>query len=395
MTTAEQATLREMCEVQARTVARIDGLERLIRENAAAVHFEQRNFEKAVLGRLDALLGGAPEHGSTTLPMALRSRSHTQLGHSRRTAPCGASSYVDAIVHHQSAQHDSRQSRNSDLSEADPTERMGRDKPECASSAPPTLSEPPLRSSQRRRAAARLVVTSDMDSPCTDRPEEAGCQQLLTRLSRREPRRASMMGVAKQPAAERHNGASRPSFGGSSSAGIGSCSSESRQASSGSALRDASPGSSKSSCLGAEASSLTREDRLRMLVTEDQNVDKLLMDIRCGELQAVQSSERERRWQATHPVSAALIITPDSPLKAWWDVLMLVCVRAYPRSSVRAYATHTTPTALPRARGLVCCGWHELPCLPSARATVVALLLCATPLSGSGLCHCHATRPRV
>ena len=90
-----------------------------------------------------------------------------------------------------------------------------------------------------------------------------------------------------------------------------------------------------------------------MLITEDQKGDNLLMDIRRGELQAVQSSERERRWQATHPpISAALIITPDSPLKAWWDVLMLVCVRTHPQSRARACARHPTPTVLLRAEAV-------------------------------------------
>ena len=71
---------------------------------------------------------------------------------------------------------------------------------------------------------------------------------------------------------------------------------------------------------------LTREERLRLMVNEDRNVEELVMRIRRAETQAVNGIERENTWEKQYPLSARLVLTPGSALKSWWDVCMLVLV---------------------------------------------------------------------
>ena len=71
---------------------------------------------------------------------------------------------------------------------------------------------------------------------------------------------------------------------------------------------------------------LSREDRLRLAVTTDQNVESLLMQIRKVELLTVREAETERLWEERHITSAKLILTPGSSLKAYWDILLIALV---------------------------------------------------------------------
>ena len=77
-----------------------------------------------------------------------------------------------------------------------------------------------------------------------------------------------------------------------------------------------------------EAAELTREDRLRMMITQDQNVENLLMGIRRSEMQTLQATEREKNWESEHPTSSRFVLAPGSKIKAHWDVAMLCLVLA-------------------------------------------------------------------
>ena len=75
-----------------------------------------------------------------------------------------------------------------------------------------------------------------------------------------------------------------------------------------------------------DVEALTREERLRLMVNEDPNVEALLMRIRRSEMQAINVREQETNWEAAHPLSSRLVLSPGSGLKAWWDVAMLTLV---------------------------------------------------------------------
>lgn len=46
------------------------------------------------------------------------------------------------------------------------------------------------------------------------------------------------------------------------------------------------------------------------------------MRIRRDEMLAINVREKEVNWEAAHPISTRLVLSPGSGIKAWWDVAM-------------------------------------------------------------------------
>lgn len=75
-----------------------------------------------------------------------------------------------------------------------------------------------------------------------------------------------------------------------------------------------------------QEAALSREDRLRLAVTTDQNVESLLTQIRRVEQSMIAEAETEKYWEESHPRSSQLILTPGSSVKAYWDLFLVVLV---------------------------------------------------------------------
>ena len=70
----------------------------------------------------------------------------------------------------------------------------------------------------------------------------------------------------------------------------------------------------------------SREERLRALLTADQDVDRLLTRIRNSDLELAAHAEAEKKWQASHTISAWLVLRPGSKVLSFWDIIIVTIV---------------------------------------------------------------------
>ena len=316
---------------------KVDALDSQVRKQGQEHHFQIRKMEGSISEKINAAIngggnggcGGAAGRGSSNQSPSI---SFRPVLRSRATTGCfGSSSYIDALISSPTAVMAT--SRNSRCSRSDNgSERADEDAPLHRSPIPPPAKIEEQNGPQR-------------SPPTQPRPVErrgssgTGVKKanLMAELHQREPRRGSLTTREPHPSGGEMM---RPTdLRGSMMGRRGS------QPHGGAALADAtalavaadgsggdSQGSARSISSSASApgqdeeDALTREERLRLMVTEDPNVEELLMRIRRAEMVAINGREQEESWQSSHPISSRLVLSPSSGLKAWWDVAMLMLV---------------------------------------------------------------------
>lgn len=58
-----------------------------------------------------------------------------------------------------------------------------------------------------------------------------------------------------------------------------------------------------------------REDRLKDFLTQDKDVEKLLLKIRKDDSEREKREEKQRQWEQTWKISAKAVILPDSKVR--------------------------------------------------------------------------------
>ena len=323
-------------------ISRLDSLDNQLRKQGAEQSFEIRKLEKALAVSSSGAEAPAVTPRWAHTAGAVRTGAYGQLSQpsgNRRTA---GGSYMDELIQ----QRMSRSSQNDRASRASRSSRSSHHDAEGTKPAwPPKLDErsSPAAEEQARGAAARLEEATEPPPPASPRTAArlggglvSRKSRLVAELAQREPRRGSLAGGVT--GMDRRASASGNVLRLSSTTSVQEASNgddsngsaresplerHARLQLSGGSL----PRLGSSSCSLDESSMmLTREDRLRLMINEDKNVEELLTRIRRAENCANTESEKEYAWEAHHPVSTRLVLLPGSAVKAWWDVVMLLLV---------------------------------------------------------------------
>ena len=70
----------------------------------------------------------------------------------------------------------------------------------------------------------------------------------------------------------------------------------------------------------------TREDRLKTFLTQDKDVEKLLLRIRKEDSERERREEKQKQWEQTSRLSKRTIVLPDSKVKRYWELYVLLMV---------------------------------------------------------------------
>ncbi|KAL1499279.1 hypothetical protein AB1Y20_011489 [Prymnesium parvum] len=83
---------------------------------------------------------------------------------------------------------------------------------------------------------------------------------------------------------------------------------------------------SRKTALSYEPEQMSREDRLRLFLTQDQDVEALLTAMRKSEQETDMLLRRQATWELHNPVASRLVLMPRSKAQSNWDLFMLVLV---------------------------------------------------------------------
>jgi len=72
----------------------------------------------------------------------------------------------------------------------------------------------------------------------------------------------------------------------------------------------------------------TREDRLKDFLTQDKDVERLLIRIRKEDLEREKREQKQKVWEKEQQLSAKFIVLPDSKVKRYWELYVLFMVVA-------------------------------------------------------------------
>jgi hypothetical protein len=307
---------RSTTELLLHVLAKVEALDKQVRQQGAENFFEMRRIEKALLSKMmeDGASEPAAAGGSGMGPApSEHRRAVRRTGSTRNTR----NTYVDDLLNNPTS------CRNSKIERASARDSAREDSTREGHERAVGVAWPPA------DAKASEDEESSASAPKSG-ANGARKSKLLGVLNKREPRRQSLMGSGIGVDAAQAGGGGGMRTSRCSSAALSSTDALAPARLSCTRADDQTSWltSTQAANHPSEASdeAVTREDQLRLMINADRNVEELLMRIRKSELLAINGADRESQWESAHPISSRLVLTPGSGFKMWWDVSMLSLV---------------------------------------------------------------------